>query len=172
LYVHWTKNLNVSGYELQYSTDSTFSQNVQTFETLANDITQTAVTVTPGTYHIRVRTYQKVSDGKNYSAWSDVKVFEFKIDGTQFATAQGNANSIDLTWAASKGCHGYQIQYSTDENFKSDIKTIQIFNTNTLNHTISNLKAGNYYIRIAAYKTIEQQKYLSDWSEIEMITVQ
>ena len=99
-----------------------------------------------------------------------MKTFEFKIESVKL-TAESTGNTIDLSWNVSKGCHGYHIQYSTDATFTEDVKVVQIFNTNTLSHTLSNLKAGTYYIRIAAYKTIDQQKCFSDWSEAAIITV-
>ena len=60
---------------------------------------------------------------------------------------------------------GYQIQYSTSSKFKS-AKTKTISSYKTTSYTIKSLKAKKtYYVRVRTYKTVDGEKYYSDWSK-------
>jgi len=65
---------------------------------------------------------------------------------------------------------GYQIQYSTNKNFKS-AKTVTVSKNKTTSKTISKLKAKKkYYVRIRTYKTVGKTKYYSSWSKVKSVT--
>ena len=51
---------------------------------------------------------------------------------------------------------GYQIQYSTNKNFKKGIKTIKVKKIKTTAVTVKKLKPGKkYYFRVRSYKTVK-----------------
>ena len=65
---------------------------------------------------------------------------------------------------------GYQIQYSTNKNFKSGNKTLTINSNKTVSKKISKLKSKKtYYVRIRTYKAISGTKYYSTWSKAKAV---
>lgn len=67
----WSKNSRASGYQIQYSTSSTFG-NATTFTLTKNTVLSKKVTgLTKGkTYYVRLRSYKTVGNTKYYSNWS------------------------------------------------------------------------------------------------------
>lgn len=78
--VTWKKGTKISGYQIQYSTSSKFTDKKTVTKTISGSKT-TSKTITKlkakKKYYVRVRTYKTVKvDGKSkkiYSSWSDVK---------------------------------------------------------------------------------------------------
>lgn len=78
--------------------------------------------------------------------------------------------SIEVSWKKpSKKIMGYELQYSTDKNFKKNVKTINI-KKSLQKKTIKKLKNGKtYYVRIrAVYKKNNDMKTAS-WSKTKKI---
>lgn len=82
-----------------------------------------------------------------------------------------SAKKVKVTWKKSSNITGYQIQYSTNKNFKK-AKTINVKSAKTKSTTISKLSSKKkYYVRIRAYKTVSKTKYYSDWSKAASVKV-
>lgn len=83
--------------------------------------------------------------------------------GTKLSQVTGKKKSIVVKWKKmATQTKGYQIQYSTDKNFKKSVKTITIKKNGTTSTTIKKLKAKKkYYIRIRTYNG----KCYSTWSK-------
>ena len=59
---------------------------------------------------------------------------------------------------------GYQLQYSTDRNYKKNVKTVTVKGPQNVRKTITGVKGGKYYyIRIRTYKTVSGKNYYSGW---------
>ena len=72
---------------------------------------------------------------------------------------------MTIKWNKNAVVTGYQIQYSTDKNFKKGVTTITINKNSTLSRVISNLAKNKiYYVRIRSYKTVSKVNYYSSWS--------
>ncbi len=73
--ITWKKDVSVTGYEVQYSTDKSFKSGVKTITVSKNSTTSTAVSglVKGKTYYVRMRTYKSGSGSKVYSDWSASK---------------------------------------------------------------------------------------------------
>ena len=72
--VKWGKNTTVTGYQVQYSTASSFKSAKTVTVKKAKTTSTTIKKLTKGKkYYVRVRTYQKVSGKTYYSAWSGSK---------------------------------------------------------------------------------------------------
>ncbi|MCD8103972.1 MAG: leucine-rich repeat protein, partial [Lachnospiraceae bacterium] len=73
--VKWTKVTKVTGYQIQYSTSSSFATSKKKTVTKASTVKKTLSSLTKGkTYYVRIRTYYKTSSGTvYYSAWSTKK---------------------------------------------------------------------------------------------------
>ena len=76
----WTKqSTQTSGYQLQYSTSSKFT-NAKTVTITSNKTTSKKITKLSAKkkYYVRVRTYKTVSGKKYYSSWSSAKAVTTK----------------------------------------------------------------------------------------------
>ena len=72
--VKWAKNSKATGYQIQYSTSSSFSSYKTVTVSKAATVSKTIGSLTKGkTYYVRIRTYKTVSGTKYYSAWSGKK---------------------------------------------------------------------------------------------------
>ena len=82
------------------------------------------------------------------------------------STAKSTAKKkITLKWKKSLGAAGYEINLSTNKNFKKAVKKISIKSAKTLKKTITGLKGGkSYYVRIRGYKKVGKKTYYSDWT--------
>ena len=172
LYVEWNKQDTADGYELQCCVDQKFEENVDSVNITSSDIAQHVYRVKPNTYYLRIRSYQISNDEKTYSELSETYMVDFRFNVPMFTSVEIESSDIRLNWEINKGCHGYRIQYSKDPNFETDIKTAQIFNTNTVDYVLENLDSGVYYIKIQSYKIFDDMKYYSDWSNVYECVIQ
>ncbi len=73
--------------------------------------------------------------------------------------------TMTVKWTKNTAVTGYQIQYSTDKNFKKNVKTITVKKNSTTSKSITKLsKNKTYYVRIRSYKTVSKVNYYSSWS--------
>ena len=74
-------------------------------------------------------------------------------------------NCIKIKWKKVNGINGYQIQYSTNKEFKK-AKKITIKSKTTTSKTIKNIGISKkYYIRIRSYKKNKGKNIYSNWSK-------
>ncbi len=74
LTVKWKKGSNITGYEIEYSTDKKFKKDVNKLTISKAGTTQTVLKklTAKKTYYVRIRTYKTVGGVKFWSAWSSV----------------------------------------------------------------------------------------------------
>ena len=78
-------------------------------------------------------------------------------------------NCIKIKWKKVNGINGYQIQYSTNKEFKK-AKKITIKSKTTTSKTIKNIgNSKKYYIRIGSYKKNKGKNIYSNWSKNKVI---
>lgn len=78
-------------------------------------------------------------------------------------------NCIKIKWKKVNGINGYQIQYSTNKEFKK-AKKISIKSKTTTSKTIKNIgNSKKYYIRIRSYKKNKGKNIYSNWSKNKVI---
>ena len=75
-----------------------------------------------------------------------------------------------IDWAQKGSATGYEIEYSTNADFKdSTVKKLTANKPDTL--TISGLTAGNkYYVRVRSYTNVGEKAYYGAWSDSKNIT--
>ena len=74
-------------------------------------------------------------------------------------------NCIKIKWKKVNGINGYQIQYSTNIEFKK-AKKITIKSKTTTSKTIKNIgNSKKYYVRIRSYKKNKGKNIYSNWSK-------
>lgn len=85
--VKWKKNSSVTGYQIQYATNSSFTSGKKTVTvTGASKVSKTVTGLSSSKkYYVRVRSYKTVGGKKFYSAWSTTKSKTTKAKVTVFA---------------------------------------------------------------------------------------
>lgn len=163
-----------TGFKIQYSTDKTFKSNVKTV-TLGRD--KTSVTIknlkAGKKYYVRVRAYKALTEKTVYSQWSNILNTKPKIKAEKPVIARVIAKSRGLSLRMEKlgqDMKGYEVQYSTDKNFKKSVKKVTLDRSQrTL--TITNLKARTkYYIRVRSYAVDAGKTIRSDWCKTKSVT--
>lgn len=73
--IKWKKVNDVTGYQLQYSTDKGFKKSVKVQKIKKSSVVSKRITKLNGgkTYYIRMRTYVKFGGKEYYSDWSSIK---------------------------------------------------------------------------------------------------
>ena len=91
--------------------------------------------------------------------------------GTSLSKLTAAKKAFKATWKAQKTeTTGYEIQYSTDKNFKKGNKSSKIGKNKTTSTTIKKLKAKKkYYARIRTYKKVGKTTIYSSWSKSKNI---
>lgn len=149
---------SVTGYKV-YTCDS--KGNNQKFYKTVSSNTCKVTNLKAGEYrYFKVRAY-KTANGKTiYGDYSSV----FK---TVVKPAKVTLNSVSKSKDKKKlvikwknvGCTGYEIQYTSDKNFKKGIKTVKIKSSSTKSKSISIPKNNKtYYVRIRAYRQYNNNK--------------
>lgn len=89
-----------------------------------------------------------------------------KISGLKVTAA---SKALKVSWKkGSTNTDGYEIQYSTDKNFLTKVKTVKVSNIKTTSKDIKKLKAKTaYYVRIRAYNTEKKTTAHSPWTVIK-----
>lgn len=102
------------------------------------------------------------------------------VSQTTISKAKAVKNrKVDIAFKNVSGANGYQIRYSTDKNFKKNVKTktfklnkTKYASRNKRIYTISKLKKNKkYYFQIRAYVEKNNVKYYSNWSKSKNIKV-
>ncbi len=74
-----------------------------------------------------------------------------------------------VKWKRVSGISGYQIQYSTNKNFRN-AKKLTVNSKSAVSKTVKNLKSKKvYYVRVRTYKTVNKTRFYSAWSGYKSI---
>ena len=114
------------------------------------------------------------TEGKKCSVCGKVLVAQksiAKLGSPKLSKVTAGKKRFKATWKAVKNIDGYQIQYSTDKNFKKGVKTVKIKGYKSKSKTVKSLKAKKkYYVRIRGYKKINKTTKYSSWSKSKAVT--
>ena len=117
----------------------------------------------------------KVTFKENYSG-SKSLTYTINPKGTGVSKVTAAKKGFKVTWKKQKTqTTGYQVQYSTDKNFKKNNKTVTISKNITTSKSVGKLKAKKkYYVRVRTYKTVKfggkSVKLYSGWSKAKSVT--
>ena len=110
---------------------------------------------------------------KGINAYSGkiTKTYKINPKGTTLSKLTAKKKGFSAKWKKqTKQTTGYQIQYSTDKNFKKNNKTVTVSKNKTTSKTISKLKGKKkYYVRVRTYKKVGKTKYYSSWSKSKSV---
>ena len=118
--------------------------------------------------------YAKLKDGTLVDKISDEFTGLNSVFVRSISVKSSKKKTMTVSWSANiSDVEGYQIQYSTNKNFKKGNKTVNVKGRNTTKKTIKKLKSKKkYYVRIRAY--IDQgdgEKVYTKWSKVKNIKV-
>ena len=119
----------------------------------------------------KIGTATVVITGKGAYTGTVNKSFKINPKGTSLKKLSAGKKQFKATWnKQTTETTGYQIEYSTNKNFKSS-KTSKIKKNKTTSSTVKSLKAKKkYYVRIRTYKTVSGKTYYSNWSSAKNVT--
>lgn len=81
-------------------------------------------------------------------------------------TAKASKNKLNIRWEKDSKAKGYEIQYSTNKNFKKGVTTVKVKNKSKVSYTSKKVKKGKkYYVRVRAYKG----NIYGTWSKVVVI---
>ena len=79
--------------------------------------------------------------------------------------------TLTLKWKKEKNCSGYQIAYSTKQNFKSQ-KKILVQGGSKVSYTINNLTSKKtYFVRIRSYRRVNGKNSYGKWSKTYKVKI-
>ena len=123
--------------------------------------TVNSTTALKETQVVEQTTTVKVNDNK--TAGRSREGINFAKKKSDINLAADKHSSINVVWAKIKNADGYQIQYSTQSDFKKSKNKNAGKNKKQTKINVSKTKK-NYYIRVRGYRKIGKDKYFSLWS--------
>ena len=131
----------------------------------------TNYTINYNNTNVNVGTATITITGKGNFKGTVKKTFKINPKKATIKSVTAGTKSFTVKWTPQKTkmktsyITGYQIQYSTDKNFAKNNKIVTATKYSTSSKTIKNLTAKKiYYVRIRTYKTVNNVKYYSAWS--------
>ncbi|MDO4364228.1 MAG: leucine-rich repeat domain-containing protein [Clostridia bacterium] len=81
---------------------------------------------------------------------------------------KGKKKRIVVSWTTVSGASGYNIQFSTNKNFKKKYHSGMINSPTAYQSTLKQLKSKKkYYVRIRSYKKVKGKYVYSKWSKVK-----
>ena len=119
-----------------------------------------------------VITIHALETGHYHAAISSL-IVEVRPAGVKISKITNSSKGkVKVSWKKNKQATGYMIQYTTDKNFNSDVKTVTVKKAGTVKTTLSKMKKGKtYYVRIKTYKSVGKTKITSSWSKAKSVKV-
>ena len=161
--LRWTKVKGAKGYRLYKYSDK---QNKWVKVVTTESTKYTVKGLNSGTtFKFRVKAYKKADKKTVWSKASNTVVASTKLGNVTLKSVTSDITSVKIKWNKVKGAEGYQIAYSTDENF-SKKNTVIIPVENKTSYTVEELLSNKtYFVKIRAYKTVQDKKENGAYSE-------
>lgn len=109
----------------------------------------------------------------NYFGESTTMLLTVKPEKAVLSSVKaGKSKTLKVKWKKDTKASGYEIQYSTDKNFRKNVKKVTISKNKTTSTTIKKLKGGKkYYVRVCAVKKISGGKLTGAYSKAKSVKV-
>lgn len=163
--VKWKTNINASGYQIQYSTNSKFTNGNKTVTVSGKNTAKKALTgLSAGkTYYVRVRAYIIKDSIKYYSAFCDKK----SAKTTEVKAKIDEAVTNNQYWVIFReGFRNSRIEMSTVSSILSKKNLYIVWNGNmTLNNVNGMSRCSQYYLaNDGSWQYMRQYGRLTDWA--------
>ena len=153
LYLEWNASDNAEGYKVYI-----VSGNKEYFKGDVKENKFTFTDLTPSwEYNVKVVAY---NDYGTSSSMTTVGAAPAAPVGLE---VEANGNEIHANWNVAS-CHGYYIQWATDESFKNVVGGEYINGSGSTNYTINVDGSQTYYVRVRTWKNYQGSKLYSDFS--------
>ena len=163
----WSKVTGAEGYRIyQYDSKNKKWKNIKT----TSERKLKLENLKSGTeYKFEIKAYKK-DDG---TIWSDATEFIVATKPAKVTLSKVIAGSkqATLNWNTVTGASGYEIQYSTSDEFKKS-KKVTVKKGSSKKTTIKNLSKGKkYYFKVRAYKTVDGKKIYGAYSSVKSVKI-
>jgi hypothetical protein len=139
--VTWNPVNNASSYTIQYATNSAFTSDVRSVNSTTTSGNITGLNPNT-TYHVRVMAIGAAVES-NYSTVRTARTPMLKLGTPAIVDGRWDRNRIGIAWSPIRDASSYRIEYTTDPNFNTGIRTV-----------ITGLSALTiYYVRVRATAT-------------------
>ena len=159
LYLEWKASSNADGYKVYIVSGSTeyFKGDVQDSKFTFTDLTPS------WEYTVKVVAY---NDYGTASSTTTVGAAPAAPTGLE---AEMSGSTIKATWDVAS-CHGYYIQWATDESFNNVVGGEFVNGSGSTSYTIKNISSSQtYYVRVRTWKNYEGSKLYSDFTAAEKV---
>lgn len=141
----------VTGYKI-YKCDSN-GKNLKLFKTVKTNSCKITGYKAGEYAYLKVRAYVTVNGKTYYGNYSSLYKTCAKPATVTINSVTKSSNNKKLTVKWKKAaCTGYQIQYTTDKNFKKNVKTVTVTGASTVSKSISISGNSKYYARVRAFR--------------------
>lgn len=104
--------------------------------------------------------------GKGYFKDAMKKTFKILPKAVKLSSLTPGKGQLTVKWKKGVGGVSYELQYSLKKDFSTK-KTVTVSKTDTVKQVIKKLASGKiWYVRIRAFKMVDKNKYVSDWSDV------
>ena len=166
----WQPVEGADGYIVQFSTDEDFTDYREA--PVAEGTSYRVRNLAPGTTgYLRVRAFTGEGDSRLLSGWS---IHRTGISDEPpppmppaaptglTVSSETGADFIEWSWTAVEGADGYQVQFSTNEDFTDHQEALV---TEGTSHRVGDLAPGTTgYLRVRAFTDEGDSRLFSDWS--------
>ena len=165
--ITWTPITNAAPYDIYRRIPNNAWAKIATVNGNVTKYEDTTVKNQTGTvYGYRIQAVNKEVKGE----YSDEKTI-CCLSTPKLTSAKNNKKGqVTLKWKKVSNINGYEVQYSTDKNFKK--ATIKKVKSSKKSYVINKLKKKKtYYIRIRTYKKEGSTTYYSAWSSQKKVKI-
>ena len=167
----WDKQTAANGYEV-FKYDAS-SKKYVLYKNITNPNTNTCKVTGLASnkkYDFKVRAYQIDDSEKTYAPFGAVVSQYTSISKPKLNSAKSTSKKkIKASWSKVGGASGYQVMWSTYNNFSKNYKTKSV-KAKYLSKTVTTAQSKKtYYVRVRAYKTISGKKVYSQWSSTKKV---
>ena len=165
--LNWTRNKNADGYVIYQKINGAWKK-IATIK--ANKTTgYTVKKLKAGTtYYFRIKAYCKEGTKTAYSpvsATKKVTTAPKKVSISKVSSPK--SKSIKATWKKVSKASGYQMQICTNKKFNKNVISIVTKSTAKSRSKLKSKKT--YYVRVRAYRTVDNVKVYGSWSTVKKV---
>lgn len=128
------------------------------------------IKIQKGEYYLALTKDNSNAKGGSYKFSIDYAV-EKPIKPTISSVKNSASKKMTVKWKAVDGISGYELQYSTDKNFKKSVTKKKIASSKK-SATYSKLSKGKtYYVRMRTYVKADGKTKYSGWSTVKSVKI-
>lgn len=169
----WKKVKGAHGYKIyKYNSKTKKYEKIKTVKSGSSISYKISKNLKPGTtYKFRITAYTKIGPKTILSNTTDLTTATEPKKVSVKELEASSKKKMTVSWKSVAGASGYQVVYSTSNNFdkKSDVTLTGKKSTKA---TIKKLTSGKkYYVKVRAYKVVDGKKIYGSYSSVKTVKV-